>query len=515
MAEAVEICKLRLFLKLASQLEPDYEDANLGIEPLPDVDFNIRVGNAIVGFVRYDDVEKSVRSKLDFDEVMSRIARLASEFETGIAAYREQQIGSTEPPDREMKSHLQVTRATLQAELNQYLARDYVVDCDSRRLYDEWLNSHRPFHWFIEYHDILSSGGFDVIIGNPPYIEHSKLKRQYQLRGIETLRCGNSYAYVIERCQGVIRQTGRMGMIVQLSMVCTARMQPIRSKLIDPGVGRIWVSNFDDRPARLFDGLQHIRASIWLLHLHPDVGREIYSTRYIRWRSDSRERLFSGIGFEFVRPQFIHGSLPKIGDSVGYRILDKITKFDPLSRFGLVSHPTVVRDSTDSCLVYFHTAPQYWVRVTDFVPWFRNDRGDTVASSIKALQMRSKREARAAGAVLNSTLFYWWFLLFSDCRNLIMREIESFPVGFDLMSESDVDSLGELMESLMHNYRTFSVRTATRLSASGRVEYDEFHPKYGKSLIDQIDLLLAAHFGLVEDELDYILNYDIGFRRGA
>lgn len=50
MAEAVEICKLRLFLKLASQLEPDYEDANLGIEPLPDVDFNIRVGNAIVGF---------------------------------------------------------------------------------------------------------------------------------------------------------------------------------------------------------------------------------------------------------------------------------------------------------------------------------------------------------------------------------------------------------------------------------------------------------------------------------
>jgi hypothetical protein len=43
MEEAVEICKLRLFLKLAAQLEPGQE-----IEPLPDIDFNIRSGNTLV-----------------------------------------------------------------------------------------------------------------------------------------------------------------------------------------------------------------------------------------------------------------------------------------------------------------------------------------------------------------------------------------------------------------------------------------------------------------------------------
>lgn len=37
MEEAVEICKLRLFLKLVAQLE-NYDQ----IEPLPDIDFNIR-----------------------------------------------------------------------------------------------------------------------------------------------------------------------------------------------------------------------------------------------------------------------------------------------------------------------------------------------------------------------------------------------------------------------------------------------------------------------------------------
>ena len=44
MEEAVEICKLRLFLKLAAQVEPDTTRDNLGIEPLPDIDFNIRAG---------------------------------------------------------------------------------------------------------------------------------------------------------------------------------------------------------------------------------------------------------------------------------------------------------------------------------------------------------------------------------------------------------------------------------------------------------------------------------------
>ena len=54
MEEAVEICKLRLFLKLVAQLE-SYEQ----IEPLPDVDFNVRAGNTLVGFTTFQEVEYS------------------------------------------------------------------------------------------------------------------------------------------------------------------------------------------------------------------------------------------------------------------------------------------------------------------------------------------------------------------------------------------------------------------------------------------------------------------------
>lgn len=53
MEEATEICKLRLFLKLVAQVEPDEYADNFGVEPLPDIDFNIRAGNTLVGFASY------------------------------------------------------------------------------------------------------------------------------------------------------------------------------------------------------------------------------------------------------------------------------------------------------------------------------------------------------------------------------------------------------------------------------------------------------------------------------
>src|SRR6202011_1228713 len=74
MEEAVEICKLRLFLKLAAQVEPDANCDNLGIEPLPDIDFNIRAGNTLVGYATYDEVKKAVMGDhqvaMDFGSAM-------------------------------------------------------------------------------------------------------------------------------------------------------------------------------------------------------------------------------------------------------------------------------------------------------------------------------------------------------------------------------------------------------------------------------------------------------------
>jgi len=39
-------------------------------------------------------------------------------------------------------------------------------------------------------------------------------------------------------------------------------------------------------------------------------------------------------------------------------------------------------------------------------------------------------------------------------------------------------------------------------------------PKYAKPILDGIDAVLAAHYGFTDEELDYIINYDIKYRMG-
>ena len=64
-------------------------------------------------------------------------------------------------------------------ELDRYLAGEYGVDPSKTKAYDQWRKSHQPFHWFAEFYGIMSQGGFDVIIGNPPYVESAKILKQY------------------------------------------------------------------------------------------------------------------------------------------------------------------------------------------------------------------------------------------------------------------------------------------------------------------------------------------------
>ena len=122
MDEAIEICKLRLFLKMVAQIEDVRQ-----IEPLPDIDFNIQAGNTLVGFATYDQVKKAVESKLDFDNTMKRIEEKAEDVEGLFYLFRQQQTelgGDVTPAD---KQALQDKLQELEDELNVYMAGQYGV----------------------------------------------------------------------------------------------------------------------------------------------------------------------------------------------------------------------------------------------------------------------------------------------------------------------------------------------------------------------------------------------------
>ena len=499
MEEAIEICKLRLFLKMVAQIEAVEQ-----MEPLPDIDFNIQAGNTLVGYATYDEVEKAVtENRIDFDNTMQRIEEKAEDVEHLFEKFREQQTelgGDVTPADKQvLRDKLKV----LEDELNQFLADEYGIDLNNQADYQNWLSSHKPFHWFIEFYGILRDGGFDVIIGNPPYVEYSKVKEQYTVIEYKTEKCGNLYPMTIER--SIDLNKGLLGMIVQLPLVCTDRMIPAQS-LFKTRHRKSWFANFDDRPGKLFDDLQHIRATIFLSKKEKNLDTaELYATQYKRWFTEARSTLFENIDYEDITKICFKGAFPKIGDSIGKRIVTKLR----------AANRSILTFRTGQFPCYFHNSPQYWIRATDFVPYFWNERdGEKMSTQVKPLYLTTELDAGVVVATLNSSLFYWWFVVLSDCRHLNLREINNFPIGVDRMEEAIKHSLYGITADLIMDFRHHARRKETYYQTTGRVVYDEFYPRHSKSIIDKIDQLLAQHYDFTDEELDFIINYDIKYRMG-
>jgi len=518
MEEAVETCKLRLFLKLVSQVGQKKD-----IEPLPDVDFNVRAGNSLVGFTSLGEVEKAFsKTKQNLDgshqdallmlpEENSQLNRIKEEAELASKAYtRFQQMqteqGMSAADFRVAKQELQNRLDSLNDELNRALVLSYGVNPQDESAYQKWLGSHLPFHWYVDFYEIIQQGGFDVIIGNPPYVEYSNVRGEYTIQNYQTESCGNLYAYVIENCHKIFDCNGRFSMIVQLPIVCTDRMIPLQ-EFIHGNNSTLWFSNFDDRPGKLFDGLEHIRATIFIFHKEKStLDKSIFSTKYNRWYSETRSGLFENISYASVSNLLMPGAIPKLGTLLATKIFKKIKSFSA----GIEPERLNIKG-----ISYFHNAPQYWVRATDFIPYFWNEReGEKISSQIKSLTFNNLENSLVITSLLNSSLFYWWYIILSDCRHLNMREIDSFPVNLTSMTPAIKEMLSIIVNKLMNNYELTKNRKETQYKTTGKVIYDEYFPKISKAIIDEIDRILARHYGFTDEELDFIINYDIKYRMG-
>jgi hypothetical protein len=339
-------------------------------------------------------------------------------------------------------------------------------------------------------------GGFAVVVGNPPYVEIAPADPR--CAGYRTALCGNLYALVVERALGLLAPGGRLGMIVPHSAFCTDRMAPLLRLVTEGAV--TWVSTYDIRPCKLFAGVDQ-RLAIFLRHA--SSRPRIHSTRYHRWQESERPRLFTDLRYLDVGDLRYENSIPKAGDATEARIWRKIHARAPLGD-----------DLGGRAIVYYHNAPRYWVRAMTFAPYFRNERdGAKLSAQVRTLAVRDAADAGAVTALLNSSLFCWWWLLLSDCRHLNRREIDRFPAGLAGMSRQRKRALGALCRRLMGDYRRHAVRKVCRYRTTGKVVYDEFYPGRSKAILDEIDRALAGHYGLDNDEVEFLINHDLKYRQ--
>jgi hypothetical protein len=518
MEEATEICKLRLFLKLVAQIERLDQ-----VEPLPDIDFNIRAGNTLVGYASYDDVKRAVTSKLDFEKTMDRIEEKAQEIDRLFKLFREMQSDQRMEARAFAESKQELLRRLklLEGQLNGYLAGEYGIKPADHACLEKWRNSHKPFHWFIEFYGIMAGGGFDVIIGNPPYVEYKDVREEYRVLHYTTIDCGDLYAFFMERSLvGLARREGRVGLIVPVSSVSTDGFATLQTLLFDPSQVA-WASTYAERPSKLFEGVEK-RLAIHLIEKNQEDKTGPFLSKYHRWNaserycligSEERPALFQKLRYVAsadalpVIQQRFRGSIPKVGSELELNILKKL--------FGAKHTIAEFLVKNGDHTIYYTRKLRYFIQFFDFVPKILDEAGRTqLPSELKELSARSEESKACLLSILNSSLFFWFFVAFSDCRNVNRREILSFPLDLNSLSRKSTARLSVLSQQLMGSFQDNSNMLAMYYKDRGTLRIQTFQPRISKHIIDEIDRELATLYGLTNEETDFITQHDVKYRMG-
>lgn len=512
MAEAVEIAKLRLFLKMVAVVDVDKRAENMGLDPLPDIDFNIRCGNTLVGYATEEQLNNDLDLAADIHQLVANQElkdQLHAKLRDVAATYEIFRMGQLiRDADvsilKEAKSSLNRELRSLNELLNKHLfaASGYSV-------FDEWLAIHQPFHWLAEFYQIMhNSKGFDVVIGNPPYVVYTEESCGYRIPSSYVTRdCSNLYAFCIERSNFILSAVGRFGMIVPNSSISANKMQPVQKEIT---TGKCcWISNYSWRPSKLFEGADMLLAII-LNSPAKSSNSFVKSSIYQKWYNEYRKVLFQNIRYNDVTNCMIEGSIPKAPSALCMNILHKLKKH---AKGHSLQESFKVQSSYK---LYYFRAVQYWFKVLDCEPIFEEDGVHKVTGEMKTIFAENESMKNALIAILSSSVFFLNYIIWSSCQVVNNRDF-NFYVDFKSISKDQLNDLSTLGKDLQKDYQKNSKIKTRSYSKKGRVftmQKQHFFIKYSKCIINKIDLVLGSIFGLSEEEIDYIINYDIKYRMG-
>ena len=517
MVEATEIAKLRLFLKMVAVVDVDRRADNLGLDPLPDIDFNIRCGNTLVGYAtkaqldhdlnQAEDILQELANqdfKQQIDEEMQKVARAYDIFKD-VQLRQSEDMLAFKQAKHELRKRLTALNDKLNRRLfiatSGYRTNDG-IDFTSTKAYRDWLASHQPFHWLAEFYQIIEGNyGFDVIIGNPPYVGYTRKNKETGKAVIETYRVAsyyktlpssNLYAFTIERSKDLLQSGGREGMIIPISAFANDSMRTLQ-ELVKQDYGNKWISTFHQRPAQLFEG---VLQRLCIILTDRTTSDNIFTSSIYRWYSHTRSQLFQNISYSEGN-QTKQQHIIKVGTKIELSIFSKYSKHK------ITADYLAVKPNKNN--VYYRTAGGgYWVT-------FLNNDFDCEAVSNKHTPIQQIYNAKVLTAAYNSSLFWWYYAVNYDLFNFKDYMIFGFQFDYPENLENEIVSLSNTLETNLRNNALFYDINSKTKGINRTVTYQKSN---SKSIMDEIDAVLARHYGFTDEELDFIINYDIKYRMG-
>ncbi|VVB54970.1 Uncharacterised protein [uncultured archaeon] len=327
-----EISKLRLWLWLIA----DYVDV-VDIKALPNIEYNIRVGNSLVGWIDEKLAQIPLRSPLT-DEIVGIFKGLrvysnnqdTQKIEKARALLGDNEWTSnnpTHPLERYIeaysllysiyrKSHgikaenlkgiIETIRKAIYSSIspgyyeyvNDRLKKDHIRPIPYTEFYQL-----KPFHWRVDFGDIIKRGGFDIVIGNPPYVDAQTQSSKYEKTTIKALYLSytNNCDYYVPFIElGAIKLCSKDG---RFSYICPNNFLKLEygkniRKLLE---GRVY--EIDDFGAnQVFYGSDITNYSLLIF----SRGKcKILDYRYFKYKKDFEPILKSGrLNFSYPADEF-------------------------------------------------------------------------------------------------------------------------------------------------------------------------------------------------------------------
>jgi len=356
---------------------------------------------------------------------------------------------------------------------------------------------------YFKFSELLSNNnflGFDIVIGNPPYgITFTAQEKEFFRENYESAitvkdqqkGSTDSFSLFMDRGLQLCSGNAMMAYIVPLSFVSGESMSALHS-IIFRTCETVHVSTYSNRPQKIFENADQ-RTAIVICHKNGRPTQNLYTTKVNkRYRDTPAADVIKHLQYVNSYPYVKYGRIPKVGSETEIGILQEL--------FSIKIRLSDLFDK-DGLPVYYRTSGgRYYNIITNFK-----------TGSTKENRIFVKAEYRdIIGAVLSSNLYYWFYHIYSNNLDLKSYELEIFPVPADKFTAKQTKMIEKLYKDYLADLKKNSkVKKADYATIDS---YREYYARYSKHFIDKIDLAIQHAYGLTDEEIRFIIAYDLEFR---
>ena len=216
---ACQIAKLRFFISLAIEQEPEQNTENFGIKPLPNLETRFIAANTLIGLKAQGTLTSNT----------------ARDLEQALRDNREQHFHAT---TRQRKRACKIKDEELRSELATEL-KHFGMPADDAEKIAQWdpYDQNATADWFDSEWMFGITEGFDVVIGNPPYINIENLPietKDYLFNNYRACQ-GRTDIYIafLEKSIAILSASGIMGFILPYAFAMQKYGEKMRQILIE------------------------------------------------------------------------------------------------------------------------------------------------------------------------------------------------------------------------------------------------------------------------------------------